>query len=108
MHRTLLLIAALAAALVACSPDKGFKSEQVGRTDYGEAWPLTVADALLVCDPGGVPTVQVDGRAYGLRNVATPEETEKGLRRIWVNDPDGVGGKKDMTILLENALDLCE
>ena len=50
----------------------------------------------------------VDGRAYGLRNVATPEETEKGLRRIWVNDPDGVGGKKDMTILLENALDLCE
>ena len=58
MHRTLLLIAALAAALVACSPDKGFKSEQVGRTDYGEAWPLTVEDALLVCDPGGVPTVQ--------------------------------------------------
>lgn len=106
----MLLIVALVAVLVACSPDKGFKSEQVARADYGEAWPLTVEKALLVCGPGegGVPTVEVDGRAFGLRNVATPAETEKGLRRIWADDPDGVGGKKDMTVLLEDALGLCE
>ena len=99
---------ALFALFVACSPDKGIKSELVDRADYGEAWPLTVEEALLVCDPGGIPTVQVDGRAYGLRSVTTPEETEKGLRRIWAVDPGGVDGKKDMTILLDDALELCE
>jgi len=107
VRRILLLTAALVAALASCSSDKGFESSQVEQADYGEAWPLTVDEALLVCGPGDVPTVEVDGRAYGLRKVATPEETEHGLRRIWANDPAGVDGKNDMTNLLADALRLC-
>ena len=62
---TLTLLVVLA-GLVACTPDKGFKTRDISRADYEERWPLSVDAAVLACEPGGVATVTVDGTTYGL------------------------------------------
>lgn len=93
--------------LAACTPDKGFKTRDISRADYGDRWPLTVDAAVLACELGGIPTVTVDGRSYSLES-ANKEKVPSVFRleRILANDSEG--GKKDETVLLRHALALCE
>ena len=97
----------LLALLAACSPDKGFKTRDISRSDYGDQWPLTVDAAVLACEPGRVPTVTVDGSTYSL-DAADEEKVPSSLRleRIWADDPDGK--KKDITVLARDALEMCD
>ena len=108
MHRRpALLLLALLAALAACTPDKGFKTHDISRSDYGERWPLTADTAVLACEPGKVPTVTVDGTSYGLDR-ADEEEIRPAMRlnRILADDPGG--GNRDPAVLRRDALALCD
>jgi hypothetical protein len=102
-----LVIGATLVAVMACSPDKGFKTRTVTADDYGDAWPLTVERAVIACEPGDVPTVTVDGRTFRLDD-ETPETAEPQLCRIWADSSAEKNGKKDMTVLREDALALCD
>lgn len=106
-RRLALLQLVLLAGLAACTPDKGFKAHEISREDYGDRWPLTVDAAVLACEPGGVPTVTVDGTTYGL-NAADEREIRSAFRleRILADESDG--GRKDAAVLLRDALALCE
>lgn len=95
----------VALLVAACSPDKGFPSTEVGAEDYGEAWPLTVDTAVLTCGPGGVVTVTVKGRSYGIEEVRRPADAERGLRRIWAGDAEG---RRSLQPLVEDARKLCD
>jgi hypothetical protein len=106
-RHALALCLVVLACLAGCTPDKGFKTRDISRADYGDRWPLTVDEAVLACEPGGVPTVTVDGFSYGL----DPTDEEKlrpahRLERILANDSEG--RQKDGTVLLRDALALCE
>lgn len=105
--RLALLLVVLLAGLAACTPDKGFKTHDISREDYGDRWPLTVDTAVLACEPGGVPTVTVDGTSYGLDR-ADEQRIPPAFRleRILADESDG--GRRDATVLLQDALALCE
>lgn len=98
---------ALLAALAACASDKGFKTHDISRSDYGARWPLSSDTAVLACEPGRVPTVTVDGTSYGLDRADEGEaRPAMRLNRILADDPDGE--KKDPAVLLRDALALCD
>lgn len=103
--RSFIVVLSLTVLLPGCSSDKGFAAREVTRSDYGSAWPLTVDNAVLACEPGGVPTVTVEGRSYRLYERST--DLSPGLLRVWVDDPTTalpVSAKP----LLDDALSLCD
>lgn len=111
MRRSLPVLVGLVLALasVACQPDKGFKTERISQSDYGDAWPLTVDEVVLGCEPGGVPTLTDDGVTYGLDDWELERDEapdRRNLTHIWARDD--AGELMSMDVLLEDALDLCE
>lgn len=103
--RSIIAVLSLIIVLPGCSSDNGFATREVTRNDYGSAWPLTVDHAVLACEPGGVPTVTVEGRSYGLYETST--DLPQGLLRVWVNDPT-TGMPISAKPLLGDALTLCD
>lgn len=101
-------LTAASVLLGACTPDKGFQAEEISRSDYGDSWPLTANDAVLACEPGGIPTVTVEGRSYGLddwADVMGKPPRRAHLTHVWATDDSG--RLMDMDVLLEDALALC-
>ena len=92
--------------LPGCASDQGFETREVSREDYGATWPLTVEDAVLGCEPGGVATLTVGGRSYGLAGLSAGEDVPTGFRRIWAEDPEGAGS--DLSALADDAGALCD
>ena len=69
----------------------GVKSKKVTAIEYGDDWPLIVAQAKLCCKHGAV-WVEVDGKRYGLNGWAEPLLKQRGvpiydLRPIWRDQP---------------------
>ncbi|WP_243058055.1 DUF2511 domain-containing protein [Nocardioides sp. SR21] len=105
--RWLLPLLGPALLLAACSSDQDIESLEVGRSNYGDEWPLTVDEAVLACEPGDVTTLTVDGRSYGLDGLSGGAEPEAGLRRILAQNPvDGARG--GLAALAEDAQELCD
>ncbi|QYJ03866.1 YebY family protein [Nocardioides panacisoli] len=100
-------ILGLTLVLPGCSPDKEFATRDVDREDYCKAWPLTVDDAVLACEPGDVTTVTVDGNSYRLDELPTVHDASSGLLRIWAVRPSG-GPRMDLSPLAQGAKALCD
>ena len=59
-----------------------------------------------VGDPRMRDACPCSGRSFALADVMTPEGAQPGLALIWAED--GQGRKKDLTVLRQDALALCE
>lgn len=62
---SLLLVVTL---LSACSPDKGFETAELSRSEFGASWPFSADTGTLACEPGRVPTITFDGNTVGLED----------------------------------------
>lgn len=101
--------------LSACSASddggNGDSDKEVSRDDYGAEWPLTVDSGTLECKgSGGVgeATITVDGTKYALNGIAKGNDAYADIRPIWADSPDFAGVKQDISVLIEDALPLCE
>lgn len=108
-----LLLLLLAAALLSCSPsDDEPGGQKVSRNDYGKNWPLTVESGTLDCEGSdgiGEATITVDGTTYALNGLAKQNPDNADVRPIWADDPElGQGSKKDIGVLIDDALELCD
>lgn len=102
-----LLAVCLLCGLIACASDQGFATRNVSRKDYAGNWPLIADDAVLACEPGGVPTVTVGGTSYSLDRAGEREAGPTALlSQVLADDP--AGGKKDPAALRADALALCD
>ena len=105
----LLLVTLLA---VACAPEN---SMTVKQSDYGDAWPLTIPEATLVCEKGAV-FLKADGKHYGITGLGQTwvkleyPSTARSLDAIWRDDPASnfSGLKISIGPLIDDGLELCE
>jgi hypothetical protein len=95
--RHVLVSVALLPLLLGCSPDNGFKTRDVERSDFGDQWPFAAASGVLACEPGDVPTITVDGNTTAL---SEPDLSTKVFA--------AGATEQDVAVLREAALDLCD
>ncbi|MDQ1629578.1 MAG: hypothetical protein QOI54_3322 [Actinomycetota bacterium] len=83
----------------------------VSAADYGADWPLTVDHGTLKCDGSdgvGEATIDVDGTTYALNGIAKGNTDFSDIDPIWAANPDVDGLKKDISVLIDDALKLCK
>lgn len=83
----------------------------VSRAELGDEWPLTVEEGMLRCDGAqqiGAVFFETDGRVYPVNGIARGRSDGPEIDEIWADDPDIPGAKKNIGILIERGLDLCE
>ena len=82
-------------------------AERVKRSDYGDAWPLTVDSGTLRCEgAGAVVFVAPDGTEYGVNGMASKYAD---IDPIWVApDPSLPNLRKSIGPLIERGLALCD
>lgn len=82
MRATRLLESTVLAGLVVVSAHaaavQGQTPGHVGRADFGDRWPLTVAEGTLACSDGAVTFKTRDGRTYAVNGAARA----RGFRAI--------------------------
>jgi len=103
-------VAALLLAACGCtgaSTDSG-GSLTLKKADFGADWPLTVAEATVVCGKANRLMVESGGTTYYLNGLAKGDHKWADLFLIWADDPDVPGLKKDMGPLTEKALGYCQ
>lgn len=92
-----------------------FDTQEVSRADFGDDWPLTVEEGVLVCSREGsrvIVTFLVTGstREYAL-NASAEGQGFPPINPIWADDPlyasSGAGIKIAITPLRSRALALC-
>lgn len=92
-----------------------FDTQEVSRSDFGDRWPLTVDEGVLVCSREGsrvIVTFLVTGstREYAL-NASAERQGFPPINPIWADDPryasSGAGIKIAITPLRSRALELC-
>lgn len=108
MPRILFTVVALGFALTACGG--AANSKTVSDADFGDSWPLTVAQGTLKCEGiGGVGavTIEVDGTVYALNGVAKSQNAGAAIDPIWAANPAINGAKKDIGDLVSDGLSLC-
>ncbi len=104
----LVALAALGLVAVACSTASEL---EVSKFDAGARWsfanwPLTVNAATLGCDRPFAAYVEVEDRRYDLNG---PGITKYGRTQpVWADNPDIPGTKKNIGVLLDPALALCD
>lgn len=104
--RSVLLLTA-AGALAACGGDA--PSEQLGRADWGDEWPLTVDSGTVRCEDGGLVLFEADGTTYAVNGTAMSQRPElPEVDEIWADNPDIPGAKIDIGPVLDSGLELCE
>lgn len=87
--------------LVGCSSEK-----DVSSADFGDAWPLTVESGAVKCVSPNAAVFIHEGKEYQLNGAASSKGYRK-INRIWADNPQIPGTKKDIGPLLKAALDLC-
>ncbi len=97
------------------APRPRFDTQEVSRSDFGDRWPLTVDEGVLVCSREGsrvIVTFLVTGstREYAL-NASAERQGFPPINPIWADDPryasSGAGIKIAITTLRSRALELC-
>ncbi len=83
----------------------------VSRGELGEAWPLTTTKGVLACDGSdgfGAATIATGGKVYALNGIAKGWDAGLDIDPIWADNPAIAGTKKDIGVLIDRALRLCE
>ena len=83
----------------------------VSRAELGDEWPLTVEEGTLRCDgaqQAGAVFFETDGRVYPVNGIARGRTDGPEIDEIWADDPDFEGAKKNIGVLIERGLALCE
>lgn len=81
----------------------------VDKSQFGEDWPLTLKNGRVNCNKvsgGGVEAVFTsdDNKRYALNGTAKGYAQESGylmVDKIWVDNPDIEGAKKDIGVLID-------
>lgn len=102
MRRVLVLGMLVAACSGGDSP--GYPPGYVTRSMLGDAWPLTVEEGVLRCEPPGAIIFETGGVDYGVNGLAADFAD---LDPIWAADPSGVSPKKNIGPLIERGQALC-
>ena len=128
MFQRIICIFIFSLVLIACGGVENSKT--IERSDYGAEWPLTIAEALLVCEPPSRVFVEVNGHYYGVNGIGTSyvgneyPDKARDLRTIWQEDGErirqlreagfstteiaSVDPRKSIHSLIEDGLELCE
>ena len=83
----------------------------IHQDDYGDDWPFTVPDGVVVCIPPGSRVVlRSNGGIYALNGRAQgdPESNWLMLDDIWRDHPDGITPKVYVGDIIQLGLSLCE
>jgi hypothetical protein len=83
----------------------------VSRAALGDEWPLTVEEGTLRCDgaqQAGAVFFETGGRVYPVNGIARGRRDGPEIDEIWADDPDIPGAKKNIGILIERGLAVCE
>ena len=106
-----ILITAIVVLFVLACEDGG---PTISEKDYGDEWPLTVAEAELHCDKGMV-WVESDGFAYPVNGTAIsllkdkrPELKVRALKSIWRDNPTIPGYRVSISPLIDDGLEMCD
>ena len=75
------------------------------RAEYGDAWPLTVAQAELRCFGNGELIAIINDLPYALNGTARARYDP--IDRYWRNDPANPGAKVSLAPLIQRAQDAC-
>ena len=103
-----------AVALVLASGCGDDNSRTITEADYGDAWPLTVSEATLICETPSAVILKVGSNYYGVNGTgSTYVEREhplngRDLERIWRLDPGGIGPRISIFPLIDDGLELCQ
>ena len=113
-----ILIAAILALFVLACEDNG---PTISEEDYGDKWPLTVAEAEIHCEQVSdrpvlaMVWVEADGFAYPLNGTAIsllkdkrPELKVRALMSIWRDSPTFPGSRVNIGPLIDDGLEMCE
>ena len=91
----------------------------ISQEDYGDAWPLTVPEAILHCERDQtiiLILVENSGISYPINGTASgglakvrPDLTVRPLEDIWLyeNENSGTGYRVLISPLIEDGLKLC-
>jgi hypothetical protein len=104
--------------LVACGGvkegfEEGFKegsgrnSVAVKRSDFGDDWPLTVEQGTLRCE-GDAVTFNDGETVYAVNGTAKTRKSGVDIDPIWADNPDIPGTKRNIGVLIDRGLELCE
>jgi hypothetical protein len=83
----------------------------VARADFGAEWPLTVESGTVACEGsggGGSATFSTGGQTYALNGLAKGKNAGADIDPIWADNPAVPGLKKDISVLIDKALELCK
>ncbi len=86
----------------------------VNEADYDNAWPLTIPEATLICEPVDAVFLEVDGLYYGgngFGSMYIKREhplAHRDLESIWRPDPRGINPRMNISPLLDGGLKLCK
>jgi Protein of unknown function (DUF2511) len=102
--RSITAVAAVAATVTGCG---WFIGKDVKRSDFGEAWPLTVESGTLHCQGSDWVTFESNGTTYDVSGGDSPFLSGFGERigPIWAQDSSGA--HKDLDPLETAAEPLC-
>lgn len=79
---------------------------EVGVSDFGSNWPLTVSSGKLKCTKNAVTFI--DGATiYALNGAAKELSYAVDVAPIWADNPSVAGLKKDIGPLIDRGLKLC-
>jgi hypothetical protein len=95
-----LLVATVAVACYAT------KAAHVSRTEFGDAWPLTVDEGTLRCHRQTIIFQAPDGTEYAINGTALVAGYQE-ITPIWADDPSPPPPKRDLSPLHDLGLELC-
>lgn len=76
--------------------------------DYGDAWPLTVPDGIVSCEPVSRVLFTSGGKVYAINGTAMSQNKWLDIRdTIWRDNPTGLTPKVDINPVIELGLSLC-
>lgn len=82
----------------------------VHRDDYGDAWPFTVDDGIVDCEPGDRIVFRVGRITYAVNGLAQSWAEQEGyadIRPIWRDDPKGQLPKVSIHSIILLGMELC-
>jgi hypothetical protein len=90
----------------------GDKGKAVSQAEFGEAWPLTVPSGRVSCvhfagGPQIVTFIAPDRKEYALNNSTENLEKFFPIEKIWKPNPTNPSAKKNIQVLIDEALKLC-
>ena len=105
---TSVLVVSLILATATCDTDEGDggNTVEVTRSDFGNAWPLTVGGGTLRCNGAGAVTFEAEGTVYDVNGLAETQDLGADIDPIW--EDAGHGLKKNIGPLISRGLKLCK